>query len=322
MDTTETLRVRVRSITFEADRICVFELRPLAPSLELPAFTAGSHIDLQLVNGVTRSYSLLGDQDDRHRYLIGVNNDPKSRGGSRHLHEKVRAGDCLTISRPRNNFALDESAEHSVLIAGGIGITPLWSMIQRLEKIGRSWELHYASRTNQTAAFLERLHRLNDPAAPKLNLAFDAEPGGVMLDLNRIVAAAPPGSHFYCCGPLSMLAAFEAAASDRPRATVHVEYFAAREKPDTEGGFEVELARSGKTVMVPHGKSILDALIDQGMNVAHSCREGVCGSCEVNVLDGTPDHRDLVLSDAERASNKTMMICCSGAKSEKLVLDL
>ena len=322
MSMTDTIQVRVKSVNFEADGIRSFELRPMPPLFELPAFTAGSHVDLQLPNGLIRSYSLLNAQNERHRYLIGVNKDAKSRGGSRFLHETLQAGDVITISHPRNNFALDEQAPHSVLIAGGIGITPLVSMIQRIDQLGRSWELHYATRTRKNAAFLDRLHALAGDEPGRLHLSFDQEPGATMLDLARIAADAPADAHLYCCGPLPMLEAFERATTARKPETVHVEYFAAKEVADTSGGFTVQLAKSNRTVTVPPGKTILDALLDLGMDVAYSCQEGVCGTCEVRVLEGTPDHRDLVLSNAEKAINQTMMICCSGAVGDRLVLDL
>jgi vanillate O-demethylase ferredoxin subunit len=268
-----------------------------------------------------RSYSLLNASSEVHRYVVGVNKDPKSRGGSRFLHENLRAGDVITISHPRNNFELDETARHSVFIAGGIGITPLWSMIQRLEQTGASWELYYATRTRKNAAFLEQLQALPE-ATSKLHLTFDAEPGGVMLDLGKVLATVSPDAHLYCCGPVPMLEAFEKATASRLAQFVHVEYFAAKEKPSTDGGFTVELAQSGRAVSVPPGKTILDTLLDVGIDVPYSCQEGVCGTCEVRVLEGIPDHRDLVLSAAEKASNKTMYICCSGSKTPRLVIDL
>ena len=322
MTTTDMIEVRVKSVSYEADGIYSFELRPMPPRFELPEFTAGSHIDLHLPNGLIRSYSLLNTQGERHRYLIGVNKDAKSRGGSRYMHETVHAGDVITISHPRNNFLLDEKAPHSVFVAGGIGITPLWSMIQRVEQLGGSWELYYATRTRKNAAFLEQLHALGDDKQSRLHLNFDQEPGATMLDVAKIVAACPADAHLYCCGPVPMIEAFELATAACKPETVHVEYFAAKETADTSGGFTVELAKSKKTITIPPGKTILDALLDMGMDVPYSCQEGICGTCEVKVLEGIPDHRDLVLSAAEKTANKSMMICCSGAKSGKLVIDL
>lgn len=318
---TDILEVRVKSITCEAQGILSFDLRPL-PGRELPPFTAGSHIDLHLSNGLVRSYSLINSPGERHRYVIAVNKDPASRGGSRYLHEAVRAGDILMIGAPRNNFLLVEDALHSVFIAGGIGITPLWCMIQRLEELGRSWELYYCARTRQNAAFLDHLRGLGSRIHVKLHFNFDQEPDGRMLDIAGVVAGTSREAHLYCCGPVPMLEAFEAAAARFPPRQVHVEYFAPKQAPAASGGFVVVLAKSGRSIAVPAGKTILEALLDEGVDVPYSCTEGVCGTCETEVLEGIPDHRDLVLSSDEKASNRTMMICCSGCESGKLVLNI
>jgi vanillate O-demethylase ferredoxin subunit len=269
-----------------------------------------------------RSYSLVNDQNERHRYVIAVNKDAASRGGSALIHETVRAGDVITISCPRNNFALQENASHSVMIAGGIGITPLLSMIRRLEVLGRSWELFYAARTRVTAAFLDDLKALRPEVGLNLHVNFDQEPSARMLDLPCIVKAARSDAHLYCCGPVPMLEAFEAAAAARPAGHVHVEYFKAREKPAVEGGFEVKLTRSKRTITVQPGQTILDALLDAGIHASYACAEGVCGTCETRVVEGIPDHRDLFLGKEEQEANKTIMICCSGSKSPTLVLDI
>ena len=315
-----TLAMRVKSVTYEAERIHSYELRPLAGG-DLPPFTAGAHIDLHLPTGATRSYSLVNPQGERHRYVITVAHDAASTGGSRYIHERIGAGDKLTITPPQNDFALVEDARHSVLIAGGIGITPIWCMVQRLALLGRSWELHYSARTHAAAAFLEPIAALRGQHANPVVLNFDFEPGGRPLDLAAITGRAAEDAHLYCCGPLGMLQAFERATQQRARERVHVEYFSAKEAAARGGGFSVILARSNLQVYVAEGKTILDALFAAGLDPPCSCTEGVCGSCEMRVLEGIPDHRDSVLTDAERASNKTMMICCSGAKSETLVLD-
>ncbi|GKQ49403.1 PDR/VanB family oxidoreductase [Bradyrhizobium sp. Ce-3] len=314
-----TQDVLVKRIGYEAERINSYELVARTGG-ELAPFTAGSHIDLQLPNGMIRSYSLVNDQRERHRYVIAVNKDAESRGGSSFVHDSVRVGDIMTISRPRNNFALHEEADHSVLIAGGIGITPLLSMIRRLEAIGRCWELFYAARTRAAAAFLDELDTLE--RGSRIHLDFDDERSGRLFDLPAIVGNASAHTHLYCCGPVPMLTAFEAATADRPADHVHVEYFQARETPATEGGFDVKLARSNRTIAVERGKTILDALLDAGITANYACTEGVCGTCETRVIEGTPDHRDQFLSKEEQAANKSVMICCSGAKSRTLVLDL
>jgi len=317
----DMLKVRVKRISYEAQNINSYEL--VAPSGgDLLPFAAGGHIDLHLPNGMVRSYSLVNDQRERHRYVIAVNKDAASLGGSSFVHAEIRVGDIITISHPRNNFALHEEAEHSVLIAGGIGITPLLSMVRRLEQLGRSWKLFYAARTRLAAAFLDELNTLRPDVHLNLHVDFDDERAGRVFDLAAIVRDAPPHTHLYCCGPAPMLEAFEAATADRPADHVHVEYFKAKETPAVEGGFEVKLARSGRTIQVEAGKTILNALIDAGIAVNYACTEGVCGTCETRVLEGVPDHRDQFLSKQEQAANKSIMICCSGAKSGTLVLDL
>jgi vanillate O-demethylase ferredoxin subunit len=315
------IEVRIKRICYEAENVNSYELTSPAGDDLIP-FTAGCHIDLHLSNGIIRSYSLVNDQRERHRYVIAVNKDRASRGGSRFVHDNLRAGDVVTVSHPHNNFALDEAAEHSVLIAGGIGITPLLSMVRRLETLGRSWELFYAARTRRAAAFLDELNGLESNGPPKVRVDFDDERSGQMFDLPALVRNAPARAHLYCCGPPPMLEAFEAATADRPSDHVHVEYFQAREAPASEGGFEVKLARSNRTIEVGAGKTILEALLDAGIVANYACAEGVCGTCETRVLEGTPDHRDQFLSNEEQATNKTMMICCSGARSRTLLLDL
>jgi vanillate O-demethylase ferredoxin subunit len=315
------MQVRVKRITYEAENINSYEL--VAPrGGDLVPFSAGSHIDLHLSNGMIRSYSLVNDQREPNRYLIAVNKDAASRGGSKFIHDAVRVGDIITISHPRNNFALHEDASHSVLIAGGIGITPLLSMIRRLETLGRSWELYYAARTRFSAAFLNELNTLRPNVHLNLHVNFDQEPAGRMFELDAVLKKVASDAHVYCCGPIPMLEAFEAATVSRPPANVHVEYFKAKEKPASEGGFEVKLARTERTISVQAGKTILDALLDAGITANYACAEGVCGTCETRVIEGIPDHRDLFLSKEEQAENKTIMICCSGSKSSTLVLDL
>lgn len=311
--------LRVERISYEAENINSYELvRPEGG--DLAPFSAGSHIDLHLKNGMIRSYSLVNDQSERHRYVIAVNKDASGRGGSSFVHDTIKAGDIVAVSAPRNNFALREDAEYSLLIAGGIGITPLMSMIRRLEALARPWKLSYAARTRPAAAFLGELGAIRQNA--ELNLHFDDEHAGRPLDLASIVASAPAHAHLYCCGPVPMLDAFERATAGRPPGHVHVEYFQARQAPSVEGGFEIRLARSNRTITVEPGKTILDAVLDAGVMANYSCSEGVCGTCETRLIEGIPDHRDLFLSAEEKAANKTIMICCSGSKSGTLVLDL
>jgi vanillate O-demethylase ferredoxin subunit len=313
------LEVLLKSITFEAHRINSYTLQA-ADSAPLPAFTAGAHIDLHLGPDLVRSYSLTNDPAERHRYVIAVKHEPDGRGGSAFVHTGLKVGDVLSISAPRNNFALDEGDHASVFVAGGIGVTPILSMLRRANALGRRWTLHYASRTRHDAAFLQDIRRLAN--GNDVNAVFDHEAGGTPLDLAAIATAAPDGTHLYCCGPLPMLEAFKAATRSRPSRTVHLEYFSTDQEAVTEGGFEVRLAKSGRTIAIARGKTILAALLDAGIPVSYACSEGTCGTCETRVIDGLPDHRDVYLTDEEHAGNKQIMICCSGSKTPLLVLDL
>lgn len=312
------LDARIHSIAHEAQGILLFDIRPTRGQ-QFPGFEAGAHIDLHLPNGLNRSYSIVNSQDDSDRYLIAVKNEVSGRGGSRFIHAELRVGDTIRIGGPRNNFRLREMASHSVLIAGGIGITPLYGMIQRLEHLNRSWELHYAAADREQAAFVPQLEALQSGTHFYFRSDRPMQPA---LDLHEVVSSAPDDADFYCCGPNRMLEAFEVATASRKPENVHAEYFTAREAPAVEGGFEVTLQRSGRRVMIQPGETILDALIKLGVDIPFSCMEGVCGSCQVGVVEGIPDHRDLILSKQEREKNDRMLVCCSGSKSARLVLDL
>ena len=310
------IEVQVSSIEECGRDIRAYSLAPLN-RLPLPAASAGSHIDLHLPNGLVRQYSLILTDRDTSSYRVAVKRDAMSRGGSIYIHRDLHVGANLKISSPRNHFLLEENASHSVLIAGGIGITPIFSMVQRLLSLKKSWELYYAVRTRAELALMSEM-----PISPHVHLHLDDESDGKYLDLKRIIGQAPLNTHFYCCGPSPLMTGFEGASVQIPSEQKHVEYFSPKEGPSLDGGFLVRLARSGRMVAVSAGRSILDSLEEAGINVEHSCTEGVCGTCEVGVLAGVPDHRDSVLSPAERAANNTIIVCCSGSKSEELVLDL
>jgi tetrachlorobenzoquinone reductase len=313
---TGNIPVRLVGIRYAARDTHLFQLaRPDGGAL--PAAEPGAHIDLHLPGGMIRQYSLTRCAPAPTSYTLGIKRDAAGRGGSRLIFDTLKVGQLLTISAPRNNFPLIEDAAHVVLLAGGIGITPISAMAQRLTALGRSFDLHYSSRSRADMAFACEL-----AALPNVRLHCDDEQGGRFLDLPAIIAAAPPAAHFYCCGPAPMLAAFETAVAHLPRSQVHVEYFTAREERNLDGGYTVQLARSNRQFAVPPGRSILHVLRDAGIDVPYSCEQGICGSCETRVLAGEPDHRDAILSDEERAVGKTMMICCSGARSARLVLDL
>lgn len=310
-----TIALRLTDIRYAAQDINLYEFRRPDGAALAPA-EPGAHIDVHLPTGIMRQYSLVTADGDPAAYVVGIKRDRTSRGGSIYAHDRLRVGQSLEIGGPRNHFPLKEDAAHTVLLAGGIGITPIWCMAQRLAKLGRSYELHYACRDRSEAAFLPELQRLAEA-----RLHFDTESAGKFLDIAAIVAAVPPGTHFYCCGPLPMLAGYEAATAHLPPETVHAEYFSAKEAAALEGGFVVELHRTGQSFDIPRGKSILQVLRDGGVDAPYSCEEGICGACQVTVVAGTPDHRDYVFTEAEHQAGKTMMICCSGSKSARLVID-
>jgi tetrachlorobenzoquinone reductase len=311
------IEVRLTAIRYLARDTSLLELQTL-DGRPLPGYQPGAHIDLHLPNGLVRNYSLTAAVPKPSTYEVGIKRDPASRGGSRYIHDELRIGTTLKIGGPRNNFRLHEDAAHSVLIAGGIGITPIWCMVQRLNALGRAWRLHYACRSRDDMAFRHELDGM-----PQATLHADDESGGQFLDVATIVAAAPKDAHLYCCGPAPMLQAFEAATMDRPPEQVHIEYFTAKDLPPTKkGGFTVELARSGAEYFIPEGETILNVLLDAGIDIDYSCELGICGACEQRVISGIPEHRDSILSEEEQAENKRVMICCAGCRTERLVLDL
>lgn len=320
MTTTETLTTWVHTMRHEAQDIISIELRP-APGHRLPSFTPGAHIDLHLPGGLVRSYSLCNEAGSTDRYVIGVLRDKTSRGGSRAVHEQLRIAMPLTISAPRNHFPLEETAAHSVLIAGGIGITPLLCMARQLAKLGRSYEVLYFARSRAAAAFADELGALG----ARVHWHFDDEAGGPP-DLRGLIAQRQAdGTHFYACGPTAMLDAFETSCKDLGIANAHLERFSAKAveaATDARAQYAVELRKSGLNFQVTAGTTLHDMLIDLKVEVPWSCEEGICGACETRVLEGQVDHRDMVLTPAEQAAHKVMMVCVSGCKSERLVLDL
>ncbi|MGM0858338.1 MAG: PDR/VanB family oxidoreductase [Pseudomonadota bacterium] len=287
---------------------------------DLPAFEAGAHIDIHLGEGLIRQYSLSNSPGERHRYRLGVLLDPASRGGSKLVHESLHEGTEVKVGVPRNLFPLNESAPHSLLVGGGIGITPMIAMAYALQAAGRSFELHYCCRSRANAAFIDELESTFGDA---LVVHFDdGEPSqGLLID--EVLAVQPADTHLYVCGPTGFMDWVIGAAQEAewPNARVHSEYFTA--EVDTSGSaFEVEAVASGVTVQVEEGMSIAQALKAAGVKVNVSCEEGVCGTCICDVLEGTPDHRDHFLSDEEKEDNDQMAVCCSRAKSERLVIDI
>jgi ferredoxin-NADP reductase len=317
----QQLKVRARALRFEAEDVISIELAALDGQL-LPEFTAGAHVDVLLPNGVSRSYSLVNSQNDRGAYLIAVFRGPEAGAGSRYIHETLRPGQELWISSPRNNFPLAQAAGRHVFIAGGIGVTPFCSMLARLNELRQPWKLFYCVRTRRKAAFTDRLTQLAAQGRGEVVFTFDGEPGGQLLDIPAVIAAENSDTHFYCCGPNGMLTAYRVACASLPPERVHLEYFASDVSAATGGGFVVVLARSGRRVPIPPGETILAALLREGLQLSFSCQEGICGACETGVISGLPDHRDMILTEDDRAANTSMIICCSGSRTPELVLDL
>lgn len=317
-DTTRPMLIR--QIRLESSDTVSFEL-VAEDGQPLPQFEAGAHINVQVPDGPSRSYSLVDSLSQTDHYVIAVKREPQSRGGSSWFHEKARVGMTLHVSPPANEFALEETATASIFVAGGIGITPMLSMIGRLNQLGRRWQLHYSARVKEQMAFTDLVQELACSGQGEVHLYFTAGGTGRM-QLEAINAATQNDAHFYCCGPTSLIDAFLAATRDRPAHAVHYERFAASQEAASEGGFTLNLLRDGRTLPVPKGKSILDVLLDAGLNIEYACTQGVCGTCKVSVSGGIPDHRDDCLTEDERASNATIITCCSGSSSPVLTLDL
>jgi len=315
------IQARVHHVAEIAKGIRSFEFRPVVPGA-FPPSVAGAHIDLHLTPALTRSYSLCGTPGDDQAYRVAVALNPQGAGGSRHLFEAVAPGQLIEISTPANHFGFHHEAPFSVFVAGGIGITPLWSMIQGLRGRSAPWVLHYAARSRAQAAFHEEIESFARAHGGAMVFCPSDDPAPQRLDFPRIVAQAPVGAHFYCCGPKRMIDAFVAATANLPPEQVHIEHFEGVAPTGGDKAFTIELSRSGRCLTVPAGMSILEVVEAAGIEVPFSCREGICGACEVKVLGGAPDHQDLVLSPQERAQNGSLMICCSGSLSERLVLDL
>jgi ferredoxin-NADP reductase len=284
---------------------------------ELPTWTPGAHIDLLLDDTLVRQYSLCGAPADHAAWRIAVLLDPASRGGSQRVHE-LQVGDALSVRGPRNHFPLLDAPRH-VLIAGGIGITPILPMVEAAAAAGSDWHLHYGGRSRASMAFLDEL----DVHGDRVSVWPKDERG--MLPLAELLDPPSEDALVYCCGPEGLLAAVEARCTAWPSGALRLERFSAKPQAEPEGdadSFEVVCQRSGVTIPVPPGTSIIDALEENGVSVLSSCQEGVCGTCETRVLEGVPEHRDSLLSEDERAANEYMMICVSRARSERLVLDL
>lgn len=311
------LRVRRRQLIGST---VILELAPPGGAM-LPPFTAGAHIDLHLDDNLIRQYSLCNDPDDGDHYLLAVLLEPESRGGSAKVHCDLREGSTVKVAGPRNNFALNEKATHSILLGGGIGITPVLTMAWRLHRLGASFELHYCARTRASAAFID--HLTQTPFADRISIHLDDGDIAQRFDAAAVLTGPKPGVHVYVCGPTGFMdyVVNQATAGGWPDEQVHLERFSS--KIDATGtAFTVHAARSGVEVEVAEGQTIAAALKEAGINVPISCSQGVCGMCLTRVLEGTPDHRDSYLLDDERAANNLILPCCSRSKTPALTLDI
>ncbi|CAJ1585886.1 PDR/VanB family oxidoreductase [[Mycobacterium] wendilense] len=318
------MKLQLVQLRLEADDIVSLVLRDPSGT-ELPTWSAGSHVPVTLPSGLVRQYSLCGPQDDRHTYTVAVLRVDRGRGGSREIHDRLRVGDIVEVGQPRNDFGL-VPAEHYLFTAGGIGITPILAMLDEVSVRNpppASVRVVYGARSRSAMAFVERLRRLDD-----IDLQLVAQDTDGLPDFAAAIAASPPGTQMYSCGPPAMLSAVTQLGQERPDISVHIERFSGAEQASSVSDgeaddFEVELVRTGITVKVSNDRSVLDAVLEAAPDTPFSCTSGFCGTCETKVLGGEVDHRDELLTDAERAANQTMMICVSRAKAgSRLRLDL
>ncbi len=312
------LRVQVARKWQTATDIVAIELESIGG--QLPTFQPGAHIDVHLPNGLVRQYSLTNGPGELTHYRIGVKLEAESRGGSAALHETVRQGDVLAISEPRNNFPLRRDSLRTILIAGGIGVTPLLAMAQVLHHSDLNYELHYFARADDHVAFRTIFDELGNSAKAHLGLS----PQSTAAELESILAQPGHAEHVYVCGPGPMLEATRSIASDRgwPDEAVHFEYFQNATEIDDTTAFEINLARSALTLRVGSGETILEVLHQHGVSLGSSCEQGACGTCSVAVLDGEPLHQDVYLSEAERELGDQMMVCVSRTNGKSLTLDI
>lgn len=312
----------VSNVRDEAEAIRSFELVSPDGSL-LPSFTAGAHIVVHTPEGATRQYSLLNDDRERHRYVIAVLREEEGRGGSRWMHDAVEVGMRLRVGTPRNAFPLETCSAPIILIAGGIGITPILAMARNLEANGIPYFLHFVNRSMARTPFLRELSQA--PFAEKVRLYRGDCPDEARFDAQRLAVSLCPGSHIYLCGSAGFMDAVCDALQKRPDAVLHKEYFAAPAVQPTgdEQAFTLRLARSGAEMIVPADKSIVEVIAEQGVECPLNCEQGICGTCLTSVISGEIDHRDFYLSAADKARGEQMLICVSrGKNGSVLVLDL
>lgn len=319
-----TFPVQVQSVDHETDEIRSYVLSD-PDDKPLPPFHAGAHIDVYLGNGLIRQYSLCSSDNDQSHYKIAVLRETPGTGGSAYFFDQVHVGDLLTISEPKNLFKLAANAKHHLLIAGGIGITPILSMVQTLEREQANYVVHYCTRTPGGTAFRQELE--NQVQQGQLNLHFDGGNPENGINLNAVLNSVSAGTHLYYCGPPGLMEAAKTGSAHWPEGTVHCEHFSAdslEASPDDlstgSGEFRVRIARSGTTFTVPAHKSIVDVLRENGICVDTSCEEGFCGTCLTRYLEGEPEHRDQILDEEDH--EQYVLICCARSKTPELVLDL
>ncbi len=314
----EWQRVKIVDRVQESERIISLELVAVDGG-ELAPFDAGAHIDVRLDGNIVRQYSLLNDPGERHRYRLGVLREEASRGGSEAIHRLI-VGDELDVSCPRNHFALHASAETVLLIAGGVGVTPIMAMGHQLHRDGIPFTMHYCVRNEACAAFAQELSE--SPFGHNVHLHIDSGPPEQRFVAMDAVRNVTPGSHLYICGPggfidhVAKMAAFAGWSGEQ----IHSERFTAA--PLAAESFTVVAQQSGIEVLIRPGQRISEALLEAGVPIEMSCEAGVCGTCYTRVIEGEPDHKDSFQTAAERASNEGIAICCSGSKSARLVLDI
>src|SRR6266436_7692545 len=314
---THPLRLRVQSTTAETAIIRGLVLTPEGGAL--PSWEAGAHIRISVPGGGDRPYSLMALPDlPKGCWALGVLREQLSTGGSSFMHA-LKIGDIVRASAPINSFGLHTGNTPAILFAGGIGITPILSMAAELQARGTPYRLHYGGRAPESLAFLPQLRAICTDA---LSVHYDSDES--RLGIAAVLDRAPGDAHIYVCGPAGMIEAVKNSAVDKgiPAARIHYEFFKAEPTLSADDAFEVELRSTGQVITVAANQSIIDALQRAGVEVLYDCRRGDCGICQCGVILGTPDHRDVILSDEEKASNKVMQICVSRAKSERLVLDL
>lgn len=314
------LRLKVAHRHTAGRDIVVFDLED--PSgRPLPRFAAGAHVDVRTGGGIVRQYSLCNDPRERHRYRLGVLLDPASRGGSAAIHAGFAQGDLVEIGLPRNLFAIRDPSRPALLFGGGIGITPLLAMAYELEAARGRFSLHYCVRDRARAAFLGEIEA--GPLAPHAALHLDDGPQEQRLDVAAVLASSAPDTDLYVCGPAGFIdfVLAEAGRAGWTDERLHAERFDATVGLDGDS-FELIAERSGRRFTIPAGRSAADVLLEAGIDVPISCEQGICGTCLCDVLEGTPEHRDLVQSDAEKAANKQIALCCSRSLTPTLRVDI